>query len=36
MGIEDRFGKSGNYSDLLKYFKLTSDDIVRTVKEIMK
>ncbi len=32
MGIEDRYGKSGPAKELLKYFKLTSEDIIYTVK----
>ncbi len=33
MGIKDRFGKSGPAKELLKYFGLTADEIVKTVKE---
>lgn len=33
MGIKDRFGKSASAKELLKYFKLTSEDIIKTVKE---
>ena len=32
MGIKDTFGKSGNAVELLKYFGLTSDEIIKTVK----
>ena len=32
MGIKDEFGKSGQAKELLKYFKLTSKDIVEKVK----
>ena len=32
MGIKDTFGKSGNAVELLKYFGLTSDAIIKTVK----
>jgi len=32
MGIKDRFGKSASAKELLKYFKLTSEDIIETVK----
>ena len=32
MGIKDRFGKSGPAKELLKYFELTAEDIIRTVK----
>ena len=33
MGIHDTFGKSGNAVELLKYFGLTSEEIIKTVKE---
>lgn len=33
MGIKDRFGKSASAKELLKYFKLTSEDIIETVKK---
>ena len=33
MGIKDTFGKSGKAEELMKYFKLTGDDIVDTVKQ---
>lgn len=33
MGIKDRFGKSGPAKELLKYFELTAEDIIKTVKE---
>jgi len=29
MGIDDQFGQSGNYKDLYKFYKLTSDDIIK-------
>ena len=29
MGIKDTFGKSGSAVDLLKYFGLTSEDIIK-------
>ena len=32
MGIKDRYGKSGPAKELLKYFKLTSEDIIDVVK----
>ena len=32
MGIKDTFGKSGNAVELLKYFGLTCDEIVKAVK----
>lgn len=33
MGIKDRFGKSASAKELLKYFELTADDIVKVIKE---
>ncbi len=33
MGINDQFGKSGKAEELLKYFKLTSEDIIEKVLE---
>ena len=33
MGIQDRFGKSGPAKELLKYFELTAEDIIKKVKE---
>ena len=33
MGIKDRFGKSASAKELLKYFELTSEDIIKKVKE---
>ena len=33
MGIQDTFGKSGNANELLKYFKLTNEDIVNRFKK---
>lgn len=33
MGINDTFGKSGKAEELLKYFKLTSEDIIEEVLE---
>ena len=32
MGIKDRFGKSGSAKELLRYFGLTTEDIIATVK----
>ena len=32
MGIKDTFGKSGKAEELMKYFKLTKDDIIDVVK----
>ena len=33
MGVKDRFGKSAQAKELLKYFELTADDIIKVVKE---
>ena len=33
MGVNDCFGKSGKAEELLKYYKLTCDDIVNEVKK---
>lgn len=33
MGMKDEFGKSGPAKELLKHFGLTSEEIIRTVKE---
>ena len=33
LGMKDCFGKSGNAEELLKYFELTSEKIIETVKE---
>ena len=35
MGMKDRFGKSGPAKELLRYFGLTSEDIIAVVKEIV-
>ena len=32
----DRFGKSGNYEDLLKEFKYTKDDLVKLAQKVIK
>ena len=32
MGVKDVFGKSGNAIELMKYFEITSDDIIKIVK----
>ena len=32
MGIKDRFGTSGPAKELLKYFELTSEDIIKIIK----
>lgn len=34
MGVKDTFGKSGKGSELMKYFKLTSEDIVEKIRNI--
>ena len=33
MGIKDRFGTSGPAEELLKYFELTAEDIIKQIKE---
>ena len=33
MGVKDRFGKSASAKELLKYFELTKDDIIKVIKE---
>ena len=33
MGIKDRFGTSGPAKELLKYFELTAEDIIKKIKE---
>ncbi len=33
LGMKDCFGKSGNWKELLKYFNLTSDSIIRILKK---
>lgn len=33
MGINDRFGESGTYKELMEKFKITKDDIIKVVKE---
>ena len=32
MGIKDEFGKSGKATELLKYYGLTAEDIIKQVK----
>lgn len=32
MGIKDTFGKSGKAEELMKYFEITADDIIKNVK----
>ena len=34
MGVKDTFGKSGKAEELLKYFKLTSNDIIDICKGV--
>lgn len=36
MGLQDRFGESGEPQELLEHFKLTAPHIVTTVKRLMK
>ena len=36
VGVQDRFGESGNPSELFKAFHLTSDDIVKAVREAVR
>ena len=36
VGIDDEFGQVGTYNDLLSYYKLTKEDIVSKVKEVLK
>jgi len=31
MGVKDKFGKSGKAEELLKYFELTADDIIKNI-----
>lgn len=33
MGVKDTFGKSGKAEELLKYFKLTAEDIIEEIKK---
>lgn len=33
MGVKDKFGTSAPAKELLKYFELTSEDIIKIVKE---
>ena len=32
MGVKDRFGRSGSAKELMKFYELTSEDIIKTVK----
>lgn len=36
VGINDEFGQVGKYNELLSYYKLTKEDIVSKVKEVLK
>lgn len=36
VGVDDLFGQVGKYSDLLKAYHMTPEDIVQTVKKILK
>ena len=36
LGIRDRFGESGEPLELLKHFKLTTDDAVGAIREVLK
>ena len=33
MGVKDRFGKSGPAKELLKYYGLTAEEIIKVIKE---
>ena len=33
MGIKDKFGKSGKAEELMKYFEITAEDIIKKVRE---
>jgi len=33
MGVKDKFGTSAPAKELLKYFELTSEDIIKVIKE---
>jgi transketolase C-terminal domain/subunit len=35
VGIDDRFGESGEHEQLLQHFGLTSRDIATAVREVM-
>lgn len=35
IGMKDRFGKSGEFEELMKYFNLDSDAIVQAVKKVL-
>ena len=34
IGVQDRFGKSGEFEELLEYFHLDADAIVEAVKKV--
>jgi transketolase len=36
VGVRDRFGTSGKAEELLKYFGLTSEELVATAREIIR
>ncbi|MFC1700919.1 transketolase family protein [Patescibacteria group bacterium] len=36
VGVQDRFGESGSPEELMKVFNLTSDDIEKAVKKVLK
>uniref|UniRef100_A0A7C5V0G2 Transketolase family protein n=1 Tax=Caldicellulosiruptor owensensis TaxID=55205 RepID=A0A7C5V0G2_9FIRM len=36
VGVNDEFGRSGKPEDVLKYYKLTAEEIVNKAKEVMK
>jgi transketolase len=33
MGIKDTFGKSGKAEELMKYFEITAEDIIKNIKQ---
>lgn len=36
VGVEDRFGESGEPNELLKEFHLVAEDIIKAVKKVLK
>ncbi|MCD6522616.1 MAG: transketolase family protein [Candidatus Diapherotrites archaeon] len=36
MGVNDTFGRSGKPDELLSYYHLTTDDIIQSIKEVMR
>ena len=36
LGVEDRFGQSGGYEELLKEYGLTSEEIYKSAKQVLK